>query len=89
VVTCILVGVVLRGVFRVFTFGCSIYVRRLLFVFSVSLVSVRLEQRSGCLIKFDVSKKKSTPFRIILTVNQSHYIKEVEEFHSSKNLAGS
>jgi hypothetical protein len=45
------------GVFRVFIFGCSAYIRHLLVVFSVSPVSVRLEQRSGCLIKFAVSKK--------------------------------
>jgi hypothetical protein len=47
-----------QGVFRVFIFRCSAYIRRLLFVFLVSPVSVRLEQGSGCSIKFAVSKKK-------------------------------
>jgi len=57
VMTCTLVGVVIWGVFRVFVFRCSAYIRRLLFVLSVSPVPVRLEQRFGCLIKFAVSKK--------------------------------
>jgi len=49
---------VLKGVFRVFIFGCSAYIRHLLFVFSVSPVSVRLEQTFACLKIFDVPKKK-------------------------------
>jgi len=65
VVTCILVGVVHMGVFKVFIFGCSAYIRRLLFVFSVSPVSVCLEQRSGCLIIFAVQKKKSQDKRFL------------------------
>jgi len=60
VVKCILEGVVLRVVFRVFIFGCSAYIRRLLFVFPISSVSVCLEQGLSCLIKFIVSKKKSS-----------------------------
>jgi len=61
VVTCILVGVVLMGLFRVFIFGCSAYIRRLLFVFSISPVFICLEQGSGCLIKSVVSKTKAYP----------------------------
>lgn len=52
------VGVVIKGVFRVFISRCSAYIRRLLVVFSVPPVSVRLEQGFGCLIKFTDSKKK-------------------------------
>jgi len=39
-------GVVCLGVFYGVYFGCSAYIQRL-FVVSESLVSVRLEQRSG------------------------------------------
>ncbi|AES90413.1 transmembrane protein, putative [Medicago truncatula] len=42
---------------NIFIFGCSAYIWRLLFVFSDSLVYVRLKQGSGCLIIFDVKKK--------------------------------
>jgi hypothetical protein len=41
-------GSVFMGVFRVFNFGCSAYMRHLLFVFSDSPITVLLEQRSGC-----------------------------------------
>jgi len=51
---CFCEGVFFRGVVSVFIFGCSAYIQRLLFVFYVSPVSGRLEQRSGCLIKFVV-----------------------------------
>jgi len=54
---CSLMGVVIRGVFRVVIFRCSAYIRRLLFVFAASPVSVHLEQGFGCLIIFAVKKK--------------------------------
>ena len=59
-------GCCLRGVFRVFIFRCSAYIRRLLFVFSVLPIFVRLEQGSGCLIKFVVSKKKLGPLSYLI-----------------------
>jgi len=47
-----------QGVFKVFIFGCSAYIRHLLFVFSVSPVFVRLEQGSSCFNKFCCLKKR-------------------------------